>query len=992
MKRWGYLLVLLWLTACQAKTPTTGSAPLKSEAKPKPGVSEEQLSKARALIRPGTRDHLEFLYNDQQQAVSWMVVYDPPQPIPQASLSPSTDTDAYHTKNLVQFFSDKISYSQVPGCRVASFAVPPNISVSTFSNWYRSQVWSYGGRRNHPDPWIRDDNCRGSFTAKLNGTGDVTFQEERIADLHDYPYSGEPTSSDPLYYIWYASFNSMQLVAPCRSVQHGVDVTLDKTAACDGTSPALHSSAHYQGIPAGGPPGPTPTPTPTPEPYCHRSVQRSLDQEEGRLRQLELDAAGLAAWIGDEDFSFTTQAQFQVQHNYPSPGPYPKPTLNSAELDKAFQVKQFASPSSSYDPSSFPSGGSGGPGPSPTPMPADVVTEQELLSQIHMLENLSSNIENKIDQLESYFKQDYEELKNDPDTDQDSLDTALDYLSQIGQMKNTLKPIQVSIQNTMSSLPFLCSEPEPESVAPQISLIFSAIEPDGTLVVHGRLSGDFENYSPSKIEVDFNGDINVNVPLNPQSLNEDSNRFVIRVPFGDYSYTRDYQTRIVTDGLEEGTDHALQLQKLHVKLGYCETPGCFRTNIIHVHISDDDVRRIARSFQASNHQVNYENCSNAGGIIDIASLLGPGASQVAALNDLEANYNYTVKYIHHPVYRNKACIALDVAKKSGESVAYITNNRKVWQAYNSALLLLGRKMYDVSESKPEIDVEGKDIRLLAHRLYTPRGSWPSNLPPYLFTLIPNTFTEKNGYYFVSQNSKVLQPDTKMRTSNFTSNWPDVENGNIFSIWPTVCVDYKSRLIANTSAANNHSQEKKLSVMLESIGRYHLLSLLMPGSTGSIPSIPHPNAQIWADLAEETSPPPGQGPWESDNLLYQGQSLANGKFSVHVLGIAEAKLGKTRATEQVTDNYNKLFEFKNNNKGITIHGISGVTPSDVKILSLDEDTPPFIKVSINNGDQANRSDLRRLREALDQGVLFASVPETKVDITNLVNYAENGGCP
>lgn len=990
----GCLLVCLWFAACQAGSPTIGRSPSAQESILQAKLSPEQIDKANTLKRPGTKDQIKFLYDDKGQAVSWMVIYDPPQTITQVPQKSSENN--YHTQNFYQFFSDKINYANVSACRVATFAQPPNISVSTYLSWYRNSVWSYGGRVNHPDPWVRDETCQGQYTAKLNGAGNLRFREERVADVQGWSYGYSLSPLDPLYYLLHSGFSTIQLEAPCASVSQGVDVTLDKTAACDGSSPDFHTSAHYNGFSGGGGGGgQMPVPTPTPEPFCQRSIQASLDQEEARLRQLELDADSLASQIGEEDFSFRTQAQFQVQGiNPPYPHPYPMPTAQPSASGADFRLQGFALPSSFSSPSGTPSGGST---PTPTATPADVVSQADILTQIHLLEDLAARVQSKIEQLEQYFRQEYQKVQNDPSPDPDMVAIYSGYLDQTAQLRDTLNPVVVSVKDTKDTLAFLCTDPPPEFVEPKLSLVYANFGPDGSIVVHGRVSGDFENFDLSKIALDFNGDIDVEAPLDPQILVGDAHRFVIRIPFGSYVYTNDYRTKVVTEGLQEDADHSLKLQGIRVKLGYCETPGCFQTNQLHMHFPESELNQHKELIKK--YAVNFETCKSNGfsDIYDVYTNINK--SQVSnapppPTSDFENKYHYMLHYLRQaPLQPGSAvCIGLEMFRNSdGKSMAFVSNPKGLWQAYNSVLLLLGRQIYDISESHVDMSVSPRDIRLLLERLYSPAITadfLPSNVPANLFMLLPNAFSDKNAYFQVLQNAKVLDPDTPVRTAPFTNSSPDLANGGIFTRWPTICDDYKGRLQAS-GAAQKADTNKKKATMLEAVTRYHLLSLLQPGAAGPVLNLPHPKNQIWVSTAQYR---PNPGNWESDNLLYQGE-LRSGQFGIRLLGIAENKMSNPfNAERQLKDNGQYLNNHNLSGVGFEMDELGGANPRDVKIWELKENEAPFIKLGICSGDKSNRTTVGAVRPFLDKGIVLATVPETESNVINLVNIVDQGGCP
>ncbi len=172
------------------------------------------------------------------------------------------------------------------------------------------------------------------------------------------------------------------------------------------------------------------------------------------------------------------------------------------------------------------------------------------------------------------------------------------------------------------------------------------------------------------------------------------------------------------------------------------------------------------------------------------------------------------------------------------------------------------------------------------------------------------------------------------------------------------------------------------MILKSLTRYHLQIPLNPHPI-DFSSLMHQNA-IWVSYALD---PRDTKLMESDNLIYQGQ-IRNGVFGIRVLGIAENKLtSPTEALSQIDKHVSHLSSLLSSGQGIEMSELKrdGFNHKDIKIWDNPSDT--LIRLCVAANDPASKTDIKRLRTQLNNGVIPAVVPETHADMNVLI-----AGCP
>jgi hypothetical protein len=389
-------------------------------------------------------------------------------------------------------------------------------------------------------------------------------------------------------------------------------------------------------------------------------------------------------------------------------------------------------------------------------------------------------------------------------------------------------------------------------------------------------------------------------------------------------------------------------------------------------------------------KITIESCTST--IQDIRALIDETTDQhkktiLRTPEQMEHDYIYQLFFVNtSSSNRDKGCNVLRVTSvHTGKHIAYIANTTAQWKAYNAALLMLGRPIYETSYSSPSRSVAGRDIRVLLERVYSHTTYSPQDLPGNLFVLAPDAGPGADNYRNAVQRSIVTNPARLVKTAAFTATTPDLDNGGVYTRFPRICDDYKSRW-------NPADKERtiKVAAMLEAVTRAHLLDLLQPRPLNGGLNW----TQKWISQAHHNN----KSIWEADNLIYAA-SKQNGKLGIHLFGIVE---NKTSDFSDLEDNDKKEGQFTKRIRNMNEHlrydrpfSIPEISSSPVHIWDIQDQEQPPIILGISASRNQNNALVRRgkdvIRRFLPKGYLLGTVPESENQLWELVQKVEAGAC-
>jgi hypothetical protein len=506
------LMLMLALSACQTPTPiqslqkTTETQAASTAPAALPEVSAERLKEARAKLRPNTQDRLEYLYDSQKRPVSWMVVYDPPRTDP-------PQAGAFQTQMISDLFGDpKENVFNL----VAEFEPVENITLSRYLSWYSQPVFTFGGRRAHPDPWLNQEGCVPDYEIRFRGRLHSKLPEYRYARVP----SGFYNPNDPYWYL--NSRRTIEVRVPPRLIPRngGYLVSISKGGACDQSSPALQMEIDTR-VPIG--PGATPTPSPGPA-YCSRRLQTLvLDVEENRLLGIDNEVRSLEQDLPEEGF--------QTQMHRPLAAPRPAPRSANFGTQGYYGDSPFFTPPSGA-PTSDPTPPPNEDAPPPEPY-TNLIPIEEAQAQLDRLKALATGLESRLEKVILYYEQQLSQTETDEEDLQLYWDDRLGFTK---QLQESLKPAVIKLGQVTAELEMVCNHDELPVNQPRLDLIYAGFEPDGSIKILGRAFAKEDNFNLADVVPQFFEDIELLEPVPPVWEGE-TKRFKILIPFENYVYT-----------------------------------------------------------------------------------------------------------------------------------------------------------------------------------------------------------------------------------------------------------------------------------------------------------------------------------------------------------------------------------------------------------------------------------------------------------------------
>lgn len=492
------LVFIFFLSAVSCQVPGNEHNTEISAQSFQNSLSEADLTLARKRLRPNSRDSLTPIYDTSGKMVSWLITYDPP-------LQNKPEPD--FTAQRIYAFEDIFPHTYyVIG---AEFYQPPNIDLNTFAAWYaRNQ---YGGWRNHPDIWVRDKACYGQYTISVGGSIAAKAGEQRYPGYSPgarYSYRdsivGYRAEWDGIITVKIPS--SMQRTSPI--------VQIDKTPACDGSSPGFNICRRGNGLCSDPVPSPTPTPTEEERDYCMPSVyKRSLDPHESTLAQLEVDIETLELEVDLQDFE---EDSFE-EDSFEEPPSFKAQSLNPTPFHVA---------------TGDPSGGEnfGDDYPDKNSYSGEALVEQDQVEyQLQEIETKINILKSRIEKLrENYTNLSTPEYAKARHV---LLDTLLENLDAIE------RPLQ---ENFKPYLDFLCDELAPDEFAQRdIDLLSFRFNSNQDIILKGRANySSNHGESLTTLTPDFWG--NIELLEEPQIQYGDYGFFEIKIPYENYQFTEQH--------------------------------------------------------------------------------------------------------------------------------------------------------------------------------------------------------------------------------------------------------------------------------------------------------------------------------------------------------------------------------------------------------------------------------------------------------------------
>jgi len=454
-------------------------------------LHKADLALARKRLRPNTQDSLTPIYNSSGKMVSWLINYNPPK-----QNKPETDFKVER----IYAFEDTFPHSNY--YIGAEFYQPPNIAFSTFAAWYaRNQ---YGGWRNHPDIWIRDRSCNGEYTISVGGRVAAKAGEQR------YPgYTPGAHSSYRNSIVGYrAEWDGIVAVKiPGSLNRDSPKVQIEKTGACDGSSPGFNICK--QGNAPCSDINPTPSPGSDNRNYCKPDVyKRHLDPHESTLAKIEFDVETLELEVDLQSFEedvFDNTSEFKTQSAYPTP----------------FHI-------ASDDPGSGENYGDDYP--EQNSYSGEALVEQEQIEyQLQEIETKINELKERIETLKESFTNlstpEYAKRRHA------LLDTLLENLEAIE------RPLQ---ENIKPFLDYLCDEETPDEFASRnVDLLTFRFNRNQDILIKGRANypGNHRE-SLDSLTPDFGGDIELLEA--PQIQRGNYGFFNITIPYESYQFTEQH--------------------------------------------------------------------------------------------------------------------------------------------------------------------------------------------------------------------------------------------------------------------------------------------------------------------------------------------------------------------------------------------------------------------------------------------------------------------
>lgn len=529
------------LVGCKGPAPNLQSTPLLQSANIRIIPDE-----ARQLLRPNTQDRIEWL-SRPGHSDSWMVIHNPP-----IEVDDNTNFSVNYFRATLP--SGNISPS-TQLCQVATLQQPANISHELYVQWYSRPVYEQGGRKVHPDPWIRDDNCPGNYSITIHAGNSIDSSEETSATsiIPEHRYALSPPGWTPPYFmsnrlIAHPEMGTNTVAIPCHTA-HDFDAVISKSEACDGSSPAISPLAFSQ----------KPfTPSATPSPFCPRHLQRErLDKIEQQLWQTSSLLHNLAKQTDNESL-------FQTQGHTPSPGPYPSP-IAPANL---FQVSAAVENPRPVEPTSTPSSQASSSGSSGTTPPYDS-------AQIYKDQIPIENVEYQLEEIKKLLTGLQQQLQS---VRLEILPVGAEITDERQVIETVLKNLEEQIQSSQRSLikfrseyKWMCGEKQEGENIPTLDLIYAGFESDGSIIIKGRAFEAPSELAISEIQPDFSGDIELTDPNIIADWDDPlSKRFTIAIPPNKYIFSDIFMVKIGAD--MQASQGANPLEQLQIKL----TAGSFQ--------------------------------------------------------------------------------------------------------------------------------------------------------------------------------------------------------------------------------------------------------------------------------------------------------------------------------------------------------------------------------------------------------------------------------
>ncbi len=498
-----YVLVLI-LVACQAPI----SQPLASQVsvqQHKPLLSKESIQEAKKKIRPNTKDRLVFIKNENQEAVSWAVVYDPP--IPATEDTVASDLNNFSAQATYSAYEDQFPHSSM--MIVADFMQPVNITYGQYDDWYGTglAIKHYGGWKNHPDLWISNvdekgqkEPCSGLYSFKYNGVKVLEFQEQRYAGPSHY--RNLPGLRHGL----------IKFAVPKMLVQEDNSASIAKTAACDQTSPSLSACLL-------GDCGATGTQRPG-DAYCPANFMSRLDQHYQYIARLERELEALEENLATGAFDLRAR--------------------DVSEDDFATQsLSQPFSIASSDPNNTIPIYGDEIPKEEPGTFRA--IKKDGFEGAVDRVIGRFMLLQTKVSALEPQVLLILDQERRDTYS-RFLIDTSQELLTRI----RTLNGLKGSLN---ASCPRV-QNPDPQPL-PEVDIIYAGLTSQQDMLIQGRVlftEQAPESYKVLTLDLDFGGDIELLDSSSFQVAVPVSGFFSIRIPYASYRFTEQYLNAFSFEG------------------------------------------------------------------------------------------------------------------------------------------------------------------------------------------------------------------------------------------------------------------------------------------------------------------------------------------------------------------------------------------------------------------------------------------------------------